>query len=94
MSDLKVKSSHSGTGTYSPTSHSREGPWAEVCRTLMKMIGSGKDMLWLLIYAEDIALKSILANAKGKYFVLKICSLPVLKFNKELFIKFLGLSIV
>lgn len=54
----------------------------------MEMIGSGKDMLWLLIYVEDVALKS-LANAKGKYFVLKICSLPVLKFNKELLIKFL-----
>lgn len=60
----------------------------------MEMIGSGKDMLWLLIYVEDVALKSLLANAKGKYYVLKICSLPVLKFNKELLIKFLGLSIV
>ena len=60
----------------------------------MEMIGSGKDMLWLLIYVEDVALKSLLANAKGKYYALKIRSLPVLRFNKELLIKFLGLSIV
>lgn len=46
MSDLKVNLSQSGTGEYSPTSNSREGPWPEVCRTLMEMemIGYGKDM--------------------------------------------------
>lgn len=45
-----------------------------------------------MIGVEDITLKSIHANAKGKYYVLKIHSLLIMEFNKDLEIKFLGLS--
>lgn len=41
---------------------------------------------------EDLTLQSIHANVKGKYYVLKIHSLLIMEFNKDLEIKFLGLS--
>lgn len=45
-----------------------------------------------MVDVEDLTLKSIHANAKGKYYMLKIHSLLIMEFNKDLEIKFLGLS--